>query len=54
MKNDISRKNIEMEHMVKKPAGFEAPSESTDTNTNLPNDLISILASLKEKMVSVK
>jgi len=43
-----------MEHMVKKPIGFEPPSESTEANTNLPNDLVSILTSLKEKMVSVK
>ena len=36
-----------MEHMVKKPAGFEPVSESTEANTNLPNDLISVLTSLK-------
>jgi hypothetical protein len=51
MKNDLSTKKIEISQMVKKTSD---PSESTEAFTNLPNDLVGILSSLKDKLSSVK
>lgn len=52
LKADLANKKTEISQMVKK-ASVE-PSESTDAPTSLPNELVSTLSALKERLGMMK
>jgi len=51
MRAELSTKKIEISQMVKKSS---EPTEETDSSTNLPNELVTVLSSLKDRLAIMK